>query len=960
MNTNKNIILTSLFLREFFCSLNSYDQLLKNCKTESSPVLLKLANLKYSENLQIEYDGLFCGCNYKIVVPMWASACKNTTPLLLNETTLKVIEFYYQFGFEPKLIDGNPADFIGTQLEFIAYLCSCISHCDKTNVDSTKYKRAIFDFLQLALIDTVTAVSTAVKKHCSNDDILNIINTLCEFVFNNCEQGIVFSKDFELNCKSYKELIKVAENGQYNSKSIGAEQLVKTGGFNNCGGRCVIHGKVQEGCVLDISTDNSDTYAPIRACVRGRGYRYTYFNTDRLRYPMKRVGKRGEGKFVRITWEEAIDTITKQWVRVKEQYGVSSRFVMYSWGLSAMMRPDNMAKRLLALDGGYLGAFNSYSDAATVYISPYIYGDSNCGNAAEDVLNTNLLILWGHNPAETIFGSQKNYYLTKLKEKGVKIIVIDPRQSDSAITYADEWIGVRPSTDSALCDAMAYVIWKEKLYDKAFMDKYCLGFDSEHMPKGANSTESYEAYLFGKQDGFVKTPQWAEKITGINANTIINLAREYATAKPACIMPGFGLQRTGNGEQTTRSLAMLACLTGNVGKTGGSAAASIWEDAAKIQPFPILENPYKGEIPNFLWSKAIVSGTEFTPKTDRLTNVEKLDSNIKFIFNLAGNALINQHSNINETASILKDDTKCEFILCSDIFMTPSARFADILLPAASGFENDNMTNPWLNGDYIIYNNKMREPFFDCKFEWDWFCKIAENLGFYNAFTDGKKTTDEWIAELYDNMRTKKPILPNLDEIKENGIFRFKKEHPFIAYEKNIKDFENNPFATPSGKIEIFSQALKNFNEPELIPAIPKYTPCAEGPEDDLRKTYPLQLIGWHTKRRCHSIHDNNIMMEEINPQELWIHEIDANERGIKNGDVVHVFNERGIVEIKAKVTNRIVNGVCAMAQGAWYTPNEKGIDTRGCINVLTSTATPSPVCKGNPQHTNLVEVKKI
>ncbi len=950
---NINNILTSLMFTSFFKSLTSYNQTLSN-KLPNTDIEV----FECDEELQIEYDGLFCGCNYKTPVPLWASACKNTAPMLLNETTLNVIRFYYKWGFAPKAINGNPVDYIGTQFEFVAYLFACIENSNNNNLSFSKYERAIFDFLQLSLIDTVTIMSKAVKKHSSNKKILNVIYALEKFVFKGCNSEFIFD-DTALKLKHNSWINKIIVFGQAHEILLSDDKIIKTGGFNNCGGRCVIHARVQEGCVLDISTDNSDTPVPLKACVRGRGYRYTYFNTDRLRYPMKRVGKRGDGKFVKITWEQALETIAEKWANIRDKYGVSSRFVMYSWGLSAMMRPDSMARRLLALDGGYLGAFNTYSDAATVYISPYIYGDSNCGNSAEDLLNTKYLILWGHNPAETIFGSQKNYYLTKLKEKGVKIIVIDPRQSDSVITYADKWVGIRPSTDSALCDAMAYVIWSEKLYNKNFMDKFCIGFDSEHMPENADANESYESYLFGKQDGIIKTPEWGEKITGISAETIREIAREYACKKPACIMPGLGLQRTGNGEQTTRSLAMLACLTGNVGISGGGAAASIWENAAKLEPFPILENPYNGKIPNFLWSKAVENAIEFTEKNERLKGVEKLDSNIKFIFNLAGNVLINQHSNINETAKILQDESKCEFILCSDIFMTPSARFADILLPAASGFENDNMTAPWLNGNYVIYNNKLIDPFFECKFEWDWFCKLADKLGYLDEFTENKQSTNDWIEFLYNKMKLKKGELPSFAEIKQNGIYHFKQTKPFIAYESNIQDFENNPFNTPSGKIEIFSQALKDLNEPELIPAIPKYTPCPEGPEDVLIKKYPLQLIGWHTKRRCHSIHDNNVMMEEISPQELWINEEDAKSRGIINGDTVHVFNSRGVVEIKAKVTNRIVSGTCAMAQGAWYTPNEKGIDTRGCINVLTSTKNPSPVCKGNPQHTNLVEVRK-
>ncbi|MEW9122202.1 MAG: molybdopterin dinucleotide binding domain-containing protein, partial [Thermotaleaceae bacterium] len=168
-----------------------------------------------------------------------------------------------------------------------------------------------------------------------------------------------------------------------------------------------------------------------------------------------------------------------------------------------------------------------------------------------------------------------------------------------------------------------------------------------------------------------------------------------------------------------------------------------------------------------------------------------------------------------------------------------------------------------------------------------------------------------------------------------------------------------NPFPTPSGKIEIFSERLFRMNQPEDIPAIPKYVPSFEGAEDPLREKYPLQLIGWHSKRRTHSTHDNNENMDKIHRQRIWINEKDAQRRGIQDGDLVELWNDRGRVRIPAYVTTRIIEGVAALSQGAWYTPDTEGVDHRGSINVLT-TSRPTPLAKGNPQHTNLVEIKLV
>ena len=181
-----------------------------------------------------------------------------------------------------------------------------------------------------------------------------------------------------------------------------------------------------------------------------------------------------------------------------------------------------------------------------------------------------------------------------------------------------------------------------------------------------------------------------------------------------------------------------------------------------------------------------------------------------------------------------------------------------------------------------------------------------------------------------------------------------------VAFSEEVKDPEHHRFWTPSGKIEIFSKRLYDMKDP-AIPAIPGYQACAEGPEDPARSEYPLQLIGWHTRRRCHTIHDNNEWMEEVEKPMVWINPKDAEKRQIHTGDTVEIFNPRGTIRMPALVTDRITEGVCGMPQGAWYTPERAGEtspDLRGSINVLTGTD-PSPLAKGNPQHTNLVEIRK-
>lgn len=933
---------------------------------------------------RLEYDHLFRGTDANRNIPLWASVCKGEHALL-NQTTLEVIQFYHKWGYEPKWIEGNPPDYIGEQLWFLAYLTAAICHeLQKEPVNENagaELEAARNDFIRCYGLPSAKAMRNALDQQTKVKGYQKLAALLEQLMTEMMAGGMLepINQGMKWLTGSRAEAISgssrnrfpfglepclrpILEHGKNPAIPDKEAQVIPTAGLNNCGGICVIRPTVQEGCMLQISSDCSSHSPQIRACVRGRGYRKTFLNPDRLRYPMKRIGKRGSGQFERISWEEAVSIIAEQWKRIRDTYGPGSRYVIYGWGVAGVMRPGLLAQRLLALDGGYLDYFNSYSAACINYTSPYIYGTNQCGNSPADLLNTKLLVLWGDNPAETVFGPEKNFYLSKLKDQGIRILVIDPRMSQTAVAYADEWIGIRPSTDSALADAMAYVIWSEGLQDQHFMDTYCIGFDEAHMPEGVPAGESYYTYLFGGKDGVPKTPEWAEKITGIDAEVIRRLAREYASTKPACILPGLGPQRHGNGEQTTKGICMLACLTGNVGiPGGGSGGAGGLREHQEMELFTNqVQNPYPGKIPVFLWTKAIRQGREMTPREDRIKGMERLDSNIKMILNLAGNTLINQHSDVNAAIRILEDDTKCEFIVCSDIFMTPSARYADILLPATSVFEGNNITPPWRGSNYLLRNNKVVEPLFESRFEWEWLKEVAEKLGLYEAFVDGRPDLEQWLEDNYNILRKKEPGLPSYSRFCRLGGWQYPDPVHYVAFEQEIKDPGHHPFATPSGKIEIFSKRLYDFDQREDIPAIPGYVPCPEGPEDPLRKRYPLQLIGWHTRRRCHSIHDNNEWMEEVEKPGVWIHPKDAGKRGIRQGDLVEVWNDRGRVRIPAIVTGRIMEGVAAISQGGWYTPDQSGTDIRGSINVLTSAAHPTPLAKGNPQHTNLVEIALV
>lgn len=318
-----------------------------------------------------------------------------------------------------------------------------------------------------------------------------------------------------------------------------------------------------------------------RACLRGRSMRRRVYNPDRLKYPMKRVGARGEGKFERISWEEAYDIIATNMQRLIKEYGNESIYLNYGTGtlggtMTRSWPPGNtLVARLMNCCGGYLNHYGDYSSAQIAEGLNYTYGGWADGNSPSDIENSKLVVLFGNNPGETrMSGGGVTYYLEQARQKSnARMIIIDPRYTDTGAGREDEWIPIRPGTDAALVNGLAYVMITENLVDQAFLDKYCVGYDEKTLPASAPKNGHYKAYILGEgPDGVAKTPEWASQITGVPADKIIKLAREIGSTKPAFISQGWGPQRHANGEIATRAISMLAILTGNVGINGGTAA----------------------------------------------------------------------------------------------------------------------------------------------------------------------------------------------------------------------------------------------------------------------------------------------------------------------------------------------------------------------------------------------------
>ena len=651
---------------------------------------------------------------------------------------------------------------------------------------------------------------------------------------------------------------------------------------------------MRDGRITRIETDDGEE-PQLRACLRCRAYRQRVYSPDRLQYPLKRVGERGEGKFERISWDEALDTIARQLIRIKEAYGPSAILLLFSGGDDGWLHSGGLMAKLLTSMGGYTATWGLHSNGGGKYAALATYGSLHTGNTRDDLLNSRLIILWGLNPAVSIMNTNTSWYLAQAREAGIPIVSVDPRYTASTAVFAHQWIPIRPGTDAAMLIAMAYVIINENLQDQKFLDTYTVGFNQ------------FKNYVLGKEDHVPKTPAWAEDITGVPATIISNLAKAYATTKPAALLPGIAPGRTAYGEQYHRATMTLTAMTGNIGIHGGNAGEIAWHgpettgwsiyDFARLGPslgqrMKSGSNPVDAAPPrrNALpLSEKLWPGWTSSARINRFHLADAIlkgkaggyPADYKLLYMLKVSYL-NQYSNSNKIIRALK---KLEFIILHEQFMTPTAKFADIVLPANTFLERNDIT---LAGATPFYGsmNKAIHSLYESKSHFEIAVELAAKLGITD-YSD--KTEEEWLREVVNGCHD----IPDYDTFKREGVHKVKLSEPIVAFEKQIKDPTNHPFPTPSGKIEIYSQQLADMNNPKL-PPIPKYIETWESRNDPLAEKYPLQLITTHFKRRNHSQFENIPWLRELDAQAVWMSSADAQDRGIKDGDEVRVFNDRG------------------------------------------------------------------
>jgi anaerobic dimethyl sulfoxide reductase subunit A len=727
------------------------------------------------------------------------------------------------------------------------------------------------------------------------------------------------------------------------------ERVITTTCQSHCGGACILKLHVKDGVIVRIETDDGQE-PQVRACLKGRAYRQRVYHPDRLLYPMKRVGQRGEDKFARISWDEALETIAGEMKRIKAAHGTEAIIYKYSSGDVDMVHRYGDMSRVFNAFGGCSEPWGFFSYEAGVFAESATYGTHNTFSSRENLLHSKMIIMFGWNPTVTVQETNTSWYMAQARERGAYIVSLDPRYTSSTAAFAGKWIPLIPGTDAALLLAMAHTLMTSDLYDHNFIDRYTLGFDR------------FREYVLGEADKTPKTSAWAEAITGVPAVTIEELAVDYATRKPAALIAGISPGRTAYGEQYHRLAIVLAAMTGNIGVPGGDAAGRSW--TAGYTPNRYMPGLQRGVHPG---SNPVEKGR--APRKYALPpyagmvragrfNVSQLADAIlmgkaggypadyKMLW-LHNTGFFTVYLNINKYLEAIK---KLDFVVIEEQFMTPGATYADIVLPHNTYMERNDVTIGLANDGYYGSVNKAIESRGESRSPLEVAVALARKLGL-EGFDD--LTEENCLQDACKGS----PHFDGYDALKKAGVIKLHLDKPYVALHEQIENPEHHPFPTPSGKIEIFSQRLEDMEHP-LIPAVPSYIETWEGRNDPLAKAYPLQLISSHSNRRAHSQNELVPWLRELEQQAIHMNIADADARGIKDGDMVEVFNGRGRVVIPAKVTERIMPRVVDLPHGAWPKIGKDGVDRGGCPNMLTRDAH-SP---GGSYVTNtcLVQVKKV
>ncbi len=635
-------------------------------------------------------------------------------------------------------------------------------------------------------------------------------------------------------------------------------------------------------------------------CVKLKDYEKRHYHPDRLLYPMKRVGPKGSKEFQRISWDEALDTIVARWQGLIAEHGAEAIMPASYLGNQGLVH---------GLNGGD-AFFNRLG--ATVCERTFC-GEGSCtawlltvgptaGVDPESFIHSKYIIIWACNSVST---NLHHWHIVKeAQKKGAKVVVVDSYASRTA-KEADWHLAPKPGTDGALAMAMMHVIIAEGLVDQDYVDNYTVGF--KELAERAKTC----------------TPEWAEQITGIPAEDIRKFAREYATTPPAAIRLGVALERNYGGSQAIRAVTSLPALIGAWRHVGGGALQ-----------FPVWEHPYRFDV---------ICRPDLIPQGTQVVNILQLGrallgelplkTPIRSLMVWNTNPVTQSPETDKIIAGLQREDL---FTIVADHFISDTAAYADIVLPAAMGAEMEDMILSW-GHLYLTYNSKCVEPPGEALPNNEIFRRLAKRLGFEE---DNFKWTDSECLENYVAWDSPACEGIDLEYLRQHGFARLK-----VGTRDDRAPHKQGNFPTPTGKCMFYVEGAKNFvagpfrqmydglQPGEDLDPLPGYVPNRESPESNpaLAARYPLNIISPKSHGFLNSCYAN--VAEKIKGQGeqfVLINPADADMRGITEGAKVRVFNDRGAFEGDAQITRDVNPGIVVATLGYWRQLNN---GTVNCIS---------------------------
>ncbi|GHF42178.1 molybdopterin-dependent oxidoreductase [Seohaeicola zhoushanensis] len=673
---------------------------------------------------------------------------------------------------------------------------------------------------------------------------------------------------------------------------------------------------------------------------------------------------RGDGDYVELPWDEALDIAAAEIDRIRKTHGNEAIFGgSYGWSSAGRFHhAQSQVHRFLNAAGGYVASFGSYSTGCAQAIMPHVFGKEFLAFLYEHQDsyqtihdNTETLVMFGGiNPknSQVSMGGVSEHvtgpWFERFHSKGIFCLNVSPQRVDAP--PGCDWLAVRPASDTALMLALAHVLETEGLTDRAFLDRCTVGY------------ERFRPYLLGERDGTPKSPDWAAPLCGVEAETIRALARRMASTR-TLITVAWSLQRGEHGEQPYWMASVLAAMLGQIGLPGGGvgfgygAIGGIGKSFRGMRgmTFSQLSNPVKTVIP-----VARIGDMLRNPGQPYDFNGRRGPyPDIRLIYWAGGNPF-HHHQDLNRLHEAW---AKPETIIVNEPWWTPTAKRADIVFPATTPYEREDIGRSPLD-DYLFHMPRLIPPVGEARDDYAIFAGLAERMGIGETYTEGR-TVDDWLPRLYAEYRSNAAEqgidLPDYEGLKEQNWLKL----PIAADDSRRSLFrpfrddpESAPLGTPSGRIEIFSERIAGFGYDDC-PGHPVWL----APQEWLgtaTAAAPLHMVSPQPSDKLHSQLEAALAdVEGARPEKLVIHPRDAATRGIATGDLLRVFNARGAARARAVVSEDIREGVVALPTGAWFGDPGGNIDPHGNPNVLTMDVGTSRLGQGCSAHTALVEVAR-